>query len=108
MVKITGIRHCTNAKDEEFICFILHGDIDLVQSKETGRWYATASKTSISCTFDEQTAKGMIGKELPGTIDKVSVDPYDYTVPETGEVIKLTHKYEFNPENKTVEEEVFM
>ena len=108
MVKITGIKHCLNAKEEEFICFILHGDIEMVQSKESGRWYATAMKTSISCTFDEQTAKSMVGKSLPGSIEKVAVDPYDYTVPDTGEVIKLSHRYEYNPENRTVEETVLM
>ena len=108
MVKITGIKKCKNAEGEDFICFILHGEIDLVQSKETGRWYATAAKTSISCTFDEQIALGMVGKELPGTIEKVETEAYDYTVPETGEVIKLHHHWAFNPENKTVEEEVFL
>ncbi len=108
MVKITGIKHVLNAKGEEFICFILHGDIELVQSKETGNWYATAMKTSISCTFDESVAESMVGKELPGTIEKVETKPYDYTVPETKEVIKLTHTYVYNPKSKTVEEEVFM
>lgn len=108
MVKITGIRHCQNAEGEEFIAFTLHGDIDLVKSKETGRYYATAAKASITCTFDEATAKSMIGKELPGTIEKVETEPYKYVIPETGEEITLTHHWDYNPENKTVEDEVFM
>ena len=108
MVKITGIKICKNAENEEFICFVLLGEIDLVQSKETGRWYATAAKTTISCTFDEATAKSMIGKELPGTIEKEETEAYKYVVPESGEEITLHHHWQYNPENKTVEEAVFM
>jgi len=108
MVKITGIRHCKNAEGEEFVSFVLHGEIDLVQSKATGRWYATAAKASISCTFDEATALSMIGKELPGIIEKVETEPYKYVIPESGEEITLQHQWVFNPENKTVEDEVFL
>ena len=36
---------------------------------------------------------------MPGVIKRVQSDPYDYTVVETGKVIKLAHKYEFQPES---------
>ena len=108
MVTIIGIRKNVNSKNEEFISLILQGEIDLVKSKESGNYYATARQTSITSTFDEKRAESLIGSKLPGIIEKVEVDPYDYTIPETGEVIKLSHKYVFEAEKKTVEEEVFM
>jgi len=30
----------------------------------------------------------------------VSCEPYEYTIKETGEIIELTHKYEFVPEEE--------
>ena len=35
---------------------------------------------------------------MAGTIERVQCDPYDYTVPETGEVVALAHSYEYVPE----------
>jgi hypothetical protein len=34
---------------------------------------------------------------MPGTIERVECDPYNYTVPETGEVVTLAHTYEYVP-----------
>ena len=64
MVTIIGIRKSVNSKDEEFISLVLQGEIDLVQSKETGHYYATTRRTSITSTFDERTAEGLIGSKL--------------------------------------------
>ena len=100
MVTIIAIRKNVNSKEEEFISLILQGEIDLVQSKETGNYYATARRASITSTFDERTAEGLVGSKLPGVIEKVESEPYDYTVKETGESIKLSHKFEYKPENK--------
>lgn len=77
------------------------GDIELVQSAETGRFYATAKRCSIPSTFSEDLAKSLIGKQLPGRIDRVQAAPYEYTVKETGEVILLSHTYVYTPKEKT-------
>lgn len=91
--------HERQSKDEKtFISLELLGSVELTQSLETGKFYATARKAFITSTFDHQTAKGLIGTKLPGTIKRVEADAYDYTIPETGEVIKLAHKYEYQPE----------
>jgi len=46
---------------------------------------------------------------LPGTVQKIECEPYDYAIPTTGEIVKLTHKYLFNPSpnTATMEEVVF-
>ena len=61
----------------------------MVQSKETGKFYATVKTCSISSTFDETTAALMVGKQMPGSIVKEECEPYEYTIPETGEYTLL-------------------
>ena len=98
MITIIGYRLAKNKSEKQFIALELQGDVEMVQSLDTGRFYATARKASVTCTFNLETAKGLIGTRMPGVIKRVESDPYDYTVVETGEVIKLAHKYEFQPE----------
>jgi len=70
MVTIVDFQKRKNSKDEEFNVLILQGDIEPAISKETGKPYFTARKTSIPCTFDENMAKTLIGKVLTGGIRK--------------------------------------
>jgi len=106
MVQIVDYRINKNSEGEEFVSLILEGDLTMVQSKETGSWYATAKRASITSTFTEERAKKLIGKELPGLIEKVDCDPYLYTT-EAGEEIELSHSWDYNPNPVSVEEEVF-
>ena len=99
MVTIVGYRISKNKSEKEFIALELQGDIEMVQSLETGAFYATARKASVTSTFSEETAKGLIGTKMPGIIKRMESEPYDYTVAETGEIIKLAHKYVYEPEN---------
>ena len=84
---------------ETFIALELMGGLELVQSAETGRFYATIRKCSIPSTLDEPTAKMMIGQQIEGEIVRVQCDPYDFTIPDTGEVISLSHSYTYTPES---------
>jgi hypothetical protein len=102
MVTIIGYRLAKNKDEKEFVALQLQGDLEMVQSLETGNFYCTARRASVTSTFNEEIAKGLIGTKMPGVIKRVASDPYDYTVMETGEVIKLAHKYEFQPEYATV------
>jgi hypothetical protein len=72
----------------------------MVQSSETGRFYATAKKTSITSTFTEEEAKALIGREMTGRIAKVQCEEFEYTIEETGEVITLSHRWEYLPDGE--------
>ena len=74
----------------------------MVQSSNTGRFYATAKRCSVTCTFSEEIAKTLIGKQMKGRIERVQSDPYEYTVKETGELITLAHTYNYLPEETDV------
>ncbi|MBK9300626.1 MAG: hypothetical protein IPN14_08470 [Bacteroidetes bacterium] len=64
----------------------------------------TAKTAYVATTFDVQTAEALIGSELPGTVVKVASEPYDYVVKETGETMTLTHRYEYQLEDKPMVE----
>lgn len=100
MVTIIGFSQRLNKEGRPFISLQLQGDITMVQSAESGKWYATAKRCSITSTFDEEVAKSLVGKQIPGRIERVASQEYDFTVPESGEVISLRHTYEFVPESE--------
>lgn len=96
MVKIKNFKTAFNNEGKEFVMLQVQGDVEAVQSKQTGRMYLTVRTAMVPCTFDEATAEALIGTELPGRIEKVlTEEPYEYTVPETGEVVTLTHRFEY-------------
>jgi hypothetical protein len=53
MVTVIDYKKRKNSEGKEFFVLILQGDVELVQSKETGNFYATTRKTSLSTTFGE-------------------------------------------------------
>jgi len=107
MITVVGYA-VRQAKDgREFIALILQGGLHLAQSKQTGNFYATVKKCSIPSTFDEATAKGMIGEKIPGSVQKTSCEPYDFLNKETGEIIHLDYRWVYVPEGATIEEAVF-
>ena len=92
-VKAAHLRHSEDGKP--FVTLELIGDIELVQSQRTGRFYATSKRCFIASTFSLDQAKQFIGQQMDGTIARVSCDPYDFTIPETGEVVTLSHTYAY-------------
>jgi hypothetical protein len=98
MVTVQNYAIRQNSDGEEFIVLILQGGLEMVQSQETGKYYATIRKASVSSTFDEETAKQMLGQQLSGNIIRIECDPYEYVVEETGEQLLLSHSYEYQPE----------
>ncbi len=95
MVKIINYAKRTNVEGESFYALILQGGITLVQSKTTGQFYATAKKTSITSTFDEDTCKGLIGTKIEGEIVKVKSEPFMFTIEQTGEEISIDYRWQF-------------
>lgn len=106
MVTIIGTELKQNSKGETFVALVLQDGLTMVQSKSTGRFYATAKSTSITSTFDEESAKALIGTKLVGRIEKVSCEPYEYVVKDTGEILVLEHTWIFNPNPTSMEEHV--
>ena len=106
MVRIIDYKTRMSAEGEPFIALILQSGITLVKSKETGMYYATAKKTSITSTFDEETAKSLIGTELEGSIEKVDCEPYEFVDRDSGEVMVLAHRWVYLKPGDTVEQAV--
>jgi len=81
-----------------YVTLQLEGELELVQSQNTGRFYATTRRCNIYSTFDEATAFRMIGSTMPGSIVRVPCEPYEYTIPETGQVVMLAFSWDYIPE----------
>ena len=91
----------------EFFVLILQGGLSLVQSRNTGNYYATVKRCSIPSTFDEETAKAMVGEQVPGSIQRQSCEEYEFVAQNTGEVVTLDYRWAYVPEGETVENGVF-
>lgn len=103
MVRIVNYQKRQTEEGKDFFVLELQGGIEMIKSQETGQMYVTARKSSISSTFDELTCQSLIGTELPGSIEKVNCNPYEYTIRDTGEVIVLSHKFQYVEEVKPTE-----
>jgi hypothetical protein len=106
MVTVCEVIKRKNKEGVEFNALILQGGIELVKSRETGSWYATSKRASITSTFDDATAQSLIGTQIPGSIKRVETEPYDFVVKDTGEVLELTHRWQYDKEGETIEEKV--
>ena len=103
MVTVIDYAKRQNSKGEEFYALILQSDLEMVKSKETGNFYATAKRASVTSTFTEEACEKLIGMEIPGSIQRVPSEPYEFTIPETREIIQLEHRWVYLPEGQTVD-----
>jgi hypothetical protein len=106
MVTIVDFVKRQNREGKEFNALILQGGIELVKSKETGKFYATSKKASITSTFDDATCQSLIGQQIPGSVQRVESEPYEFTNKETGEVLTINHRWVYLKEGETIEERV--
>lgn len=97
MVTIINFKERSKEDGTSFFVLEVQGGIEMVQSKVTGNFYATAKKAYLPSTFDALTCQALIGTQMPGSIEKEACEPYEYTVKETGEIITLTHRYCYIP-----------
>lgn len=107
MVTVIDFVKRTNSEGKEFNALLLQGEVEMIKSQKTGKFYATAKTCSITSTFDDTICQSLIGKELPGNIEKVKCEPYEYQIPNTKEAVTLNFIYQFNPVQQTMEQEVF-
>ena len=109
MVRIINYKERQREDGTEFYVLELQGGIEMVKSKETGNFYATAKRAFIPSTFDEQVCTGLIGTEMPGNIIKEDCEPFEYVVKETGEEITLSHRWVYVTEGAVKpKQETFM
>lgn len=104
MLRIVNFKERESDDGSTFFALTIQGGVELVKSNATGSFYATARKTSITSTFDEETCKALLGSEIPGEIVKRICKPYSFTIKETGEIIELSHRYEYIPEAPSAKE----
>lgn len=98
MVTVTNFQKRENQEGETYFALELQSDdLEFVISKTTGRHYATVRRCFMSSTFNEVMCKRLVGKEMVGSIQKVICDPYEFSIPETGEVITRAFRYEYSP-----------
>ncbi len=64
MVEVKDFSVRTTKDGRQFVALILQGGLSLVQSRQTGNYYATVKQVSIPSTFDEATARSMIGERV--------------------------------------------
>lgn len=102
MVRIISYKERQKDDGETFLVLELQGGIEMVQSKKTGKFYATAKRAFIPSTFDKNTCVALIGTEMQGSIIKEECEPFDYVVKETGEEITLYHRWVYSPEENQI------
>ena len=99
-VIIVDVKSRKSHDGSQFMALIVQNELELVTSK-SGNIYVAAHRASIPCTLDFNTAKMMVGKELPGTLEKVACESYEH-ISGDGELVHLDHRWQYVPEaNRT-------
>lgn len=107
MVTIIDFKERTNQAGEKFFALIVTGGLEMIRSKETGNFYATARKASVPSTFNEQFCKELIGTKIPGKVERVYCEPYEFQIPDSKEKVTLDYTFRYNAEPSNVAETVF-
>ncbi|MCE3278956.1 MAG: hypothetical protein K0S44_1147 [Bacteroidetes bacterium] len=107
MVTVINYVKRQNKNNDDFLVLELQGQVEMIKSSQTGKYYAHARKATITTTLNEQACKSVIGTRFPGEIKKVECEAYTYQIPGTDETATLNHSYEYVAENANMEETVF-
>ncbi|MFT3904000.1 MAG: hypothetical protein QM727_12555 [Niabella sp.] len=104
-VKIVDYKLRESFDGNQFYALVLQGGVEIITS-QTGKQYLTAKRASIPSTFDEDGCKALIGSELPGNIEKVECEAYEFTNSDGG-VVTLNFRYEYQELSKPTLNEVY-
>ncbi|CAM4173128.1 hypothetical protein FLAN108750_13890 [Flavobacterium antarcticum] len=105
MVTIINYKERQKEDGTSFFVLEVQGGLEMIMSKATGQFYATAKKAHLSSTFDEMTCSALIGTKIPGSIMKDRCEPFTYVVKETGEQITLHHRWVYVTEEEVKSQE---
>lgn len=103
MVTITNFKEVQTADGREFVSIELQSEPKLVQSPTTGNFYLTVNKTRVTTALPVDVCKTLIGQTLPGTVEKIQVEPYEVVNKETGEVKTFHHIFVYTPDGQSVQ-----
>ena len=95
MVTIKNFKTITKSDGEKFYALIVQGGVEPVKSQKTGKMYFTARTSTVPTTFDEKICKSVLGTHFNGEVRKVECKPYEYTIEATGEMLTLSHRWEY-------------
>ena len=98
MVEIVNCKQVTTVEGKVFTSIEIQGNVRLVKSKLTENYYLAANKTRISSALSLDYCRTLIGQKLPGTIEKIDCEPYEYINPETNEALTLHHTFVYSPD----------
>ena len=98
MVTIVEVAERTAANGNTFCSVMVAGDVSVHMSTE-GKASLVALKASIPSNLPKDVLEGMIGNKLPGKVERVETEPYQWTNPNTGEEITLSHTYKYSLED---------
>lgn len=99
MVKVIDLKTVEKEGEKSFTMLVVQGGVEPILSKQTGKIYLTMRKANVPTTFDVATCRSLIGLELPGTVKKIECEAYDYTIPESGEIVSLSHQWQYVDED---------
>jgi len=105
MVQIIGFEKKQSKSKESYAVLILQGEPEVLISKTSGRPYISARKTTIPCALEDKQAQALIGKELPGSIERVSVTPFQLTLA-SGKKVKISSAFQYMPPEMVNDKEV--
>jgi len=97
MITVTGFKVKQTQDGRDLTLLELTGDLTLVQSQNTGKWYATTPKCYMPSTFDEKVAESLIGTRMEGCIARVETEPYSFVDESTGEEVTLAFRWGYIP-----------
>jgi hypothetical protein len=95
MVTITGFQQRKTADGKEFLVLQIEGGLHVQISETTGKPYATVAKSTLPCSFNEETARDLIGSTMPGTIVKEPCEPYSFINSVTNEEVTVSFRYAY-------------
>ena len=95
MVTVTDYKEIVKDDGTSFFALVLKSGLEMVKSQKTNKYYATTRTASMPTTFDESSCKLFIGEKFDGSIQKVECEPYNYTIKDTGEIVELSHRYDY-------------
>ncbi len=106
MVTIVNYKERLKEDGSNFFVLEIQSGIEMIKSKSTGNFYATAKRAFIPSTFTKEVCQSLIGTQMPGGIVKEVCEPFNYVIRETGEEITLNHRWVYKSEEELQKQKV--